>query len=204
MIAAWPFTDPLRPLQTSTAAQVDNLATFTPSVGPPITRRRATARVEQWEMQVLLNSFEQLTEFETWFRTDLKDGALPFVWRKPATDEVTKWKISPGSYDKRFRGGGFVGLSFTALLLPNTLWYAPYVPDNTVNLPLWVADYGEDVYGVGEEKGAASTLSAVSGTFLVWERTTSGNNVFYQDTFSGDVPQTAPTGVSWLVGFATT
>ena len=201
MIAAWPFQDPLMPLRTSTGAPVDNLASFQPDVGPPTTRRRATSRVEQWEMSVLLKSFEQLTEFETWFRDDLKDGALPFVWRKPATDEVTKWRFSPASYDKRFRGAGFVGLSFTALLLPNKLWFAPYVPENTVRLPAWVADYADGVYGVGDEKGAASTLSSVSGTFLVWERTTSGGNVFYQDSFSGNVPQTAPTGVSWLVGF---
>ena len=203
MIAAWPFQDPLMPLRTSTGAPVDNLASFQPDVGPPLSRRRATARVQQWEMQVILDSFDKLAQFESWFEDDLQDGAMPFVWRKPASKEVTKWRISPASYDKRFLGGPVVGLSFTALLLPNKLWFAPYVPENTVRLPAWVADYADGVYGVGDEKGAASTLSSVSGTFLVWERTASGQNKFYQDTFSEDVPQTAPGGVAWLVGFET-
>lgn len=198
----WPFLDPFYLSLSSTSGPVDQAATFTPDVGPTITRRRTTARVDMWSGSVILYDFAQLAEFETWFQNDLQGGVLPFVWRRSDSDQVARFKFAPATYSKAFLGNERVRLSFDVMVLPGSLWFAPYVIPKTAKPPAWVADYAASVFGVNGVKGVVGDLAAVSGTFDVLVTFTDGGVQFQRLTFAADIPSTAPSGVASYVAFA--
>jgi hypothetical protein len=197
---AWPFTDPFYALVESTGQSMRAMSSFAPEFGPPIDRPRSTARMEAWSLTFPLKTFAALTTFRQWYEGQIKFGAIRYVWRHPTDNGVTYWKIV-SDYQPVFRGAEVSFLRFDAMLLPGVPWYAAYVPQPYVRLPVFVADYSGGVYGVDGARGVAADLSAVSGTFYVWQRTTGGVDSFSTVTYSGDIPLTAPSGVAWLVGF---
>lgn len=200
-ILAWPLTAPFYPEVNSTGGPLDTLATFEPDVGAPIQRARSTAVTESWSLQTLFQTLADLAVFEDWWANTLGQGASRFIWRHPQTNAV-RWVRIPQQYDKQFLGGGLSRVSFAALYLPGTPWFAPYVPTPYVRVPRWVAHYTAGVYGVGATRGVAADLNAVSGTFEVWRKKTDGTQTFLSQTYTaGSIPTTAPTGVEWLVGF---
>lgn len=202
--AYWPFETPNQfgVTRDSTGSPQDQLASFAPAVGPPITRRRTTARVEQWNLSVLLETAEQFYTFEAWFDDTLKGGSLPFTWRVPYGNRLARFQFAPATYTPSFLGGEWVRVGFSALVLPGTLPLAPYVAEDRARLPDWVADYDADLYWLDGDPVAASALAGVSGAYLVLQNV--GGTLTYQTaTYATDVPQTAPTpDTLWLAGYA--
>lgn len=198
----WPFSDTFVPLLQSTGAPVDQRAAFSPELGAPITRPRTTAQVEAWNLAVIFKGYDDYAAFEAWFRDDLAQGSLPFVWRHPYRQDVVRFKFDPGSYSPSFLGAGNVRVTFSALTLPGRLFFAPYIPEGSARPPDWIADYDADRYWIGQEEVDAADLATISGSFLVLQQSLTFTQTFFTATYSGDVPQAAPATVDWLAGFA--
>jgi hypothetical protein len=73
-------------------------------VGPPKAHAVYSEHLEEADVPIKLNG-DQLQVFRTWFRDELDNGALPWTWEHPATDEVAtyafraekiKWKLDEG------------------------------------------------------------------------------------------------------------
>lgn len=200
----WPFEEPaqFRAQLDSSGSPQDQLASFAPDIGPPITRRRTTARVEQWNLSILLESVAQLATFETWFNDTLKGGSLPFTWRRPSDNTLRRFMFAPATYTPSFLGATFTRMNFTCLILPGAVPLAPYVPEDRARLPDFVADYTNNLFWLNGDSVAATALSAVTGDYTVLEND-QGTLTYLSKTYAGDVPQTAPfTGVEWIAGWA--
>jgi hypothetical protein len=195
----WPFETPysFRPLSNATGGPMDQTASFQPDVGPAIVRRRTTARVEMWRFSVLFEDSDAADAFDAWFDGTLQGGTLPFVWRRPGNLAPGRFRFAPATYDRSYQHP-WVIVTFSAVLLPGALWFAPYMADNTARPPDWVADYGNARYWVNGTSVAATGLSAVTGSYSVL----SDLGIWSQATYAGNVPQTAPVGVSWLAGYS--
>jgi len=199
----WPFDDEFsfRPTADSTGGPLDQTAAFQPEQGPDITRRRTTARVEAWQLGVILPVKSRLLVFENWFDNILRAGTLPFAWRHPSTRVVKRFQFSPRTYSVGYPGGEWVRLSFACQILPGAPWYAPYVPDNSARVPDWVADYTADKYWINGVEVAATALAGISGTYVVADRLGLYTTTTRLAVYAGNVPQTAPSGVAWSAGF---
>lgn len=184
----------------------DTLARFQPDVGPAITRPRFGARLEVWSFGLMMETRPDLDAWESWFWAGTAAGALPFVWRHPTRRNVTIWKFEGGesAYSLSFESTDATRLSFAAMLLPGVPWFGPYVPEGTVRLPAFVADYAGEVFGIGAETVPASALPGIAGTFDLWTTDDQGGTTVEpaQAVTAGDIPATAPTGVHRIVGFA--
>ena len=200
MITGWPSAIQSYPLKQITGGPVDNLASFVTDVGPPISRPRSTALVEAWDMAVVFQTRAHAAIFEAWWRDDLAFGSSPFIWRHPRTKAVGKWRI-PQQFKWAGLGGEITQVSFAAMALPGSVWFAAYVPEETARVPYFVADYASGIYGVDAVKGVASGLAAVAGTYEVWTYLSTGTVTIGLITYAGTVPQTAPSGVTKIVGF---
>jgi hypothetical protein len=204
MITSWPLTDPFWPLIQSTGGPVDTAVRFQADVGPEMTRRRTTAVVEAWNLSAMIRSAEDLATFEAWWLDDLAQGTMPFLWRHPASKGPARVRFS-GAYALQNLAPHVWMVAFPAVILPGRPWYFDYIPRPYAAMPEWVADYENTTYGIEETRLSAATgLSAITGTFMVWERRSNGTESMGLRTFAADVPQTAPTGVLSLVGFAET
>jgi hypothetical protein len=197
----WPFVDPLYLSVSSTSAVMDQAATFQPDVGPAITRRRITARVDIWSGSVIMRDYAQLAQFENWFDNDLAAGTKPFIWRRSDLDAVAFFKFAPASYSKAFLGNELCRLSFDMMVLPGVPFCAPYMTANSARAPDWIADYSAGRFWNGQAQVTAAALrAAVSGGFDVLEQR-ADTQVWRYQTYSNDLPLTAPSGVTWLAGF---
>lgn len=203
MTAYWPFDGRFssRPTADSTGGPIDQTARFAPDTGPDITRRRTTAVVEAWQMGVIFPTAERVAAFETWFHDTLKSGTLPFSWRHPSNRGVRRFLFAPASYSLAFQGPNWARASFSVQILPGVPWFAPYVPEGGARVPDWVADYEAGKYWINGVPVAASGLAAISGNYVIAERLGPYTTAQRLVTYAGDVPQTAPSGVSWIAGF---
>lgn len=198
----WPFDDIMVPSLDASGGPLDNNASFVPDVGPPITRPRTTALVEEWELPFLLKTDTHLDRFDEWFRVDLAFGSRSFVWRHPHTHQVTRWKFARATYNRQFFGNQKSRVSFGALLLPGVPFCAPYVPPMSTRAPDWIADYTAGKFWNGQTQVTASALSAaISGDYDVLEQRADGQ-LWRFATYAADLPTSAPSGVTWLAGFA--
>lgn len=194
--------DDVSPNLQSTGGPVDQTVSFQPDVGVPITRPRVTGTVETWSVPVTFYSRAQFAEFEAWFRDDLKQGVLPFVWRHPASDAVRKVRIIPATYQSSYPGGEWVQVSMSLMILPGRVWFAPYVPDGSSRVPDFVADYAANRFWIGQNEVAASALAGISGSYLVLSQLLTYTQRYSTVIYAGDVPQVAPPNTDWIAGFA--
>jgi len=201
MTAYWPLDAYLRPLQSSTGGPVSNRYEFPTDAGNPIVRRRTTARLEQWSLEFSFPDAATMGVFEAWVRNDLLDGTLPYIWRHPRTHLIARWQMTETPYTETSAGGTNIRVAFAALMLPGRVPLAPYFAPNSARVPDWVADYAADKYWIDGVPVAAADLSEITGDYLVLEQSAASTQQFLTVTYAGDVPQTAPTGVSWLSGF---
>ena len=82
---AWPATLPQSPLLDSYSEEAgDNVIRSPMDMGPPKRRRRFTARVDKLNLSYVMTT-AQFATFETFWRTDLADGALPIDMNHPRT-----------------------------------------------------------------------------------------------------------------------
>lgn len=117
MTAAWPGTLPQTPMYGYfDETPQNNLATFQYDVGPPKYRRRSTASGAVINAQFEVND-TQRAALDTFFRTTLSDGSLPFTWNHPITGVSKVWSFSqPPTYSNQ--GFNFHRAQLKLLMLP--------------------------------------------------------------------------------------
>lgn len=202
-IRAWPLANNFVPMiQGASGGPVAIKRTFEPSVGiDTIERPAVTARMERWtNLSFIVETKFENDLVESWFYDTIGQGAKSFIFRHPRTGDLGEWKITTDPVFSNISEDKYI-ITVDMIKLAGTLWFAPYVPTGSIRIPRFVADYDGDVYGVDGARGVAADLADVSGTFEVWTTFTDGRHAFGTKTYSGDVPLTAPTGVSRLVGF---
>lgn len=97
MTAAWPASVPQFSLQQSYGEQPErNVIEFTPEVGPPMSRRRTSISTDIIDFETIM-TFDEYDALVSFYRTDLKDGVLPFLRGHPRNPEV-----STNEYEFRF------------------------------------------------------------------------------------------------------
>ncbi len=210
MIAGWPASLPQRPRRGSwTGGPQDARRAFLPDIGPPIMRPSSTADVMIYPGAVFPNfSPAQRVTFETFWRNDIARGALPFCWREPENDVVGLWLIQPAqggemAYSFMSKGAGLSDLSLTLIRKPGVVWFGPYLETGSDKPPYVVADYVNGVFGIDCKRVTAAAVALVAGTFdLVTIKP--GFPTIYEPSkvvTAGQIPATAPMGVSSIVGF---
>lgn len=202
-LAIWPSGVPSCPFNDGVAfAPQDVLARFQPDVGVPITRPRLTAGIDTMSIELKPMTRAQFAAWREWAALQLKNGALPFLWRDPLSTALSRWMFT-APYSSEARGNRLQVVTIRVMRLPGSLWYAPYVPSHLIAQPGFVADWSGSVFGIGETMVAASGLSAVAGDYTVYIQRTNGTSAVQDLTFTeDDLGATAPSGVARYVGFA--
>jgi hypothetical protein len=202
MIPYWPTSLPQSILMPHSEAVADTRAVFETAAGP-IARRRLTGSPVNTAFATAPMTREQYATFEAWVDDDLAGGAKSFCRRDPVTGDPRMWKMLGGDnlYQARLTGGRKVQVSFSAVRLPSIPWFADYVPDCVSRVPDFVADYANDVYGVQGEKVAASALPDIEGEYLTVTTNASSVVRTVETLTAGDIPATAPAGVTSIIGF---
>lgn len=97
--AVWPVSLPQRPLAQGFSERAPETVIRTPmEAGPPKVRRRFTAGVRQFGLQVRLTP-DQVDTLDGFFETTLQGGALPFDWTQPRTGAAVTYRFAePPSY----------------------------------------------------------------------------------------------------------
>lgn len=117
-LSAWPSTLPQRLMRENNGFRFgENRVSFQPDQGAPLDRRTGTAGPDEFSGSVVLASPTLFTTFQTFFKTTLKQGTLPFTWTHPVTAAACTCKII-GRPELAPVGGGAWRLQLTLLLLP--------------------------------------------------------------------------------------
>jgi len=95
----------------------DNVIRSQMSIGPEKRRRRSTARVDKFPLRMTLNVTE-LTEFISFYDTDLRDGSLSFDMTHPVTGVVRQFAFTSSTYNYRSIGNSHYYLTAELDLLP--------------------------------------------------------------------------------------
>lgn len=85
-----------------------NVITSAMDTGSPKRRRRFTAVPRKVTIPVTFTG-QQRKEFDVWFRDTIKDGALPFDWEDPVTDELVSYHFFDRPEWGLIRGGHIAG-----------------------------------------------------------------------------------------------
>ena len=101
-MAVWPASLPQQLVGTGDQDQ-DAVLRTPMDAGPPTQRNRFSAIVRNLTVPMILTGTQRQT-FDTFFRTELKNGSLRFDWEDPVTDATVtmrflkppKWKMSRG------------------------------------------------------------------------------------------------------------
>ena len=88
----------------NTRVQSDN------DVGPAKVRSRFTVAVDVYECEVWLD-FDEVDDFETFYKTTLGNGTLPFDFNDPFTEAPASFRFVPGT-DPVIRPVGSGGRTF--------------------------------------------------------------------------------------------
>jgi hypothetical protein len=115
-IPAWPFTG-RTPFGGWSMAPQDNRVLFQPEIGPPITRRRGTAKTKKWAATYHLTSAEFGT-FESFFENDIQDGTLSFTMPHPRTCATATFKFADSPYTVDEFGTDEVTININILEMP--------------------------------------------------------------------------------------
>ena len=104
---AWPMNLPQLPFDGVTAQDKDAVLRTQMDSGPSTRRNRFTAHTQILTMPMVLTGIER-ADFDFFYRTDLKNGALAFDWVDPADDSQTvsmaftepvQWSLRAGAKD---------------------------------------------------------------------------------------------------------
>lgn len=204
MIPYWPTGIDQSISTDYSGGPTDTRAVFE-TIGGPITRPRVTGAPAVFSVNPFPMTQVEFAIFEAWVSDDLRSGALAFCLRDPLNNDPRMWKIMGGGetlYSTGMLGAVTVHVSLSLIRLPTRPWFAPYVPEGVSRVPDFVADYGEGVYGIAGKPVAASGLPSIAGDYLTV--TTDASTVTRQSVTlaPGDIPSTAPAGVTSIIGFA--
>lgn len=211
MIALWPSEIKMAPQVGSWGGGPrDERAAFQPESGPPIMRRRVTGKTAEFSVTFPGLSAAQVNAFEDWFDADIGGGVLPFLFRDPVRCDVARWIIPAGNsqpYSIALVGRDHIDLSMTMLRMPGNAAVAPYVvvqADGSLRAPYVVADYDAGVFLIDGVGVPASSVAAIAGTYDVLTVSDLGVEAWElaHTVLAGDIPATAPVGVSRIVAFA--
>lgn len=208
MIPNWPAELLQKPLRNSwRGGPMDQRRAFQPDFGPPITRPGATATTMLYSGAVFrMRSPADRALFEAWFEDDLARGSVAFAWRDPETDIPGLWLIPPGerAWEMTSIGAGISHLTISLMRQPGAPWWGDYMLDGDCRVPAVVADYGAGVFGVDGETVLAAAVAAVAGTFdlYTWPEGGGAPTIELAEAVTaGDIPASAPTGVTRIVGY---
>ncbi len=202
MISSWPLKKAFYPTRRATGTDMSFRRTFTPDVGPDIDRLSSTVSMEDWSMQLIISSDYEYVKFMDWGRVELKQWIQPFIWRHPRSKSVTKWKFVGTPQDEKL-GVGIYEIRFRVYRMPGIPWFAPYVLGDRVNLPLFVADYQNGIYGVDGIRGVSSDLNSVSGTYKIWTTYNDGSLArFSRATYVSGPAFPPASNLNSILGFA--
>ena len=114
----WPPSLPQRPLVQGYSERAPETVIRTQTeAGPPKLRRRFTAGVRRFEMQLRLTS-AQMDTLESFFDATVQGGALPFDWVHPRTGVITSFRFAePPTYTPA-AGGQLWTAALSLELLP--------------------------------------------------------------------------------------
>lgn len=151
-------TYPLWPLdmRQSGAAGVaggpqNNSVTFTPEIGPPISRRRSSNFFRKYKINFDLLSRTEYDIFQTFFHTTLVDGSLPFAWKHPITGVLHKCRFDLGNdqpYEERRRTNDKYDIDFAMIVLNNI---SNAASDLLANRAGYAFDWVSDTYAIIRE-----------------------------------------------------
>jgi hypothetical protein len=90
----WPSSVPFKPVLSSYQEQKQSQVLRSDmDIGPPKSRRRFTAAAVTVQLEWLW-TVAQLSDFETFFETDLEGGSLPFDGVHPRTGAAAKLRFA--------------------------------------------------------------------------------------------------------------
>jgi hypothetical protein len=115
----WPASLPQNVLQSGFNFQLPNTSIATDmDTGPKKVRRRNTAQVTVYAVELLLNAAE-LAIFLTFFNEDTQSGSLRFDWVDPVTQDAAEFRfsVSDGAPSVSAKEG-FFQVSFNMEKLP--------------------------------------------------------------------------------------
>lgn len=204
----WPASLPQTPRRGSwTGGPTEARVQFEADYGPPVERARTTADIEIYAAVFPNLSNAARAVFTAFFTADLARGITAFAWRDPVTQDLARWKIIGDGrqpYSLAAKVAGRNALTMTLMKMPGTIWYAPYATQTgELRLPYVVADYENSVFGIDGVKTTAAAVAAVTGKFDLYTTATGGGvtEELAHDVYAGDIPATAPSGVTKIVGF---
>lgn len=202
MIPYWPTSISQNILISYSGSVQDSRASFE-TLGAPITRPRTTAVMGVFSVSPIPMGRADFDTFEQWVSDDLRGGALDFCLRDPLKGDPRLWKIVSGEtlYQFNMVSIELVQVRLSLVRLPSRPWFASYVQDGNSRVPDFVADYGQDIYGIDGEKRPASALSSIEGAYLTITSDGTSETSTTQTLTAGDIPATAPAGVTSIIGF---
>ena len=108
--AVWPVSLPQRPLAQGLQERVpDTLIRTSMEAGPPKVRRRYTAGIRLFEMQLRLAA-SQVDTLDAFFEETLAGGSLPFDWEHPRTGAAVAFRfVEPPAYSPAAGGQLWTG-----------------------------------------------------------------------------------------------
>lgn len=101
---SWPSGLPQDLLLGASIADDDSVVRTAMDSGPSSTRNRFTAITQSVTVPILLTG-SQLAIFNTFRRTTLQYGSLPFQWKHPQTDETVIYKFKKPPEWKSVKSG---------------------------------------------------------------------------------------------------
>lgn len=104
MTAAWPGSLPHAQFLGLGLTMKPAIIESEVDVGQPTSRAIYSGTLEDVDCPIVVTG-QQLLAFRDWFRDDIGNGALPFLWQHPATDvsvrfafraEAIRWRLDEG------------------------------------------------------------------------------------------------------------
>lgn len=202
MIPYWPTGIHQGILIDYSGREADTRAVFE-TVGGPIARPRTTGGIATFSAKPVPMEQDKFDIFEKWVSNDLRGGSLAFCLRDPIGNVPRMWKIDSGEglYSIGIVGARMVQVSMNIVRLPARPWFGPYVPEGVSRVPDFVADYAEGVYGIGGKPVPAALLPSIAGDYLTVTTDATTVTRTTETLAPGDIPATAPAGVTSIVGF---
>jgi len=118
MVSVWPVSLPQKPLLSGLRRQpTSNVVHTSFEMGPPNARLRCTAAVEELDAPYKMDAV-QLVTFQTYFKTTLAYGALPFVLPDPDSEGTLSVMFREGVYGRDELVDGIYRIMLPLLILP--------------------------------------------------------------------------------------
>jgi len=192
----WPANIPQNPRLPFSLSPAETRTTFAPQAGEPVSRPLTTGVPMLTRAEFVLQGAE-IEAFDS-FHAAARGGR--FAWREPRSGTLRLWRILK-PYSRRFETSGLAIVNVEMMMLPVSPWFGPYAREGYSILPAFVADYANDIYGIGEQLRTAADMPSVAGTYLVRRATTTAITLAQETLAAGDIPESQPAGTLSIIGY---